>query len=65
MPLPGETAAETGVRALVATQLSLGDPALLSDAGWRKALGDSARHGDFHDQMILGTELMQILAGRR
>jgi hypothetical protein len=47
------------------THLSPVDPALLSDAGERKALGDSARHGDLHGQMTLGTDLMQILAGRR
>jgi ribonuclease BN (tRNA processing enzyme) len=63
--LLGGIAAEAGVRALVATHLSPGDPALLTDAAWRHALRDSARQGDFHGQMILGTDLMRIPVRRR
>ena len=63
--LLGSIAAEAGVRALVATHLSPGDPALLSDGEWREALRDSARQGDFHGQMILGMDLMRIPVRQR
>jgi ribonuclease BN (tRNA processing enzyme) len=58
--LLGGIAAEAGVKALAATHLSPGAPALLSDDAWRKLLRDSARKADYGGQMILGEDLMRI-----
>jgi ribonuclease BN (tRNA processing enzyme) len=58
--LLGQIAESAGVRALVASHLGPGDPAQLSDAGWRAALRDSARKAHFHGPMILGEDLMKI-----
>jgi ribonuclease BN (tRNA processing enzyme) len=63
--LLGQIAAESHVRTLVASHLGPGDPNVLSDAGWRKALRDSARQAHFRGQMILGEDLMQIPVSRR
>jgi ribonuclease BN (tRNA processing enzyme) len=56
----GQIAANAGVRALVASHLGPGDPTILSDAAWRKALRDSARAAHFHGPVILGQDLMKI-----
>src|SRR5512146_251305 len=56
----GQIAESAGVRALVASHLGPGDPAILSDAAWRKALRDSARQAHFHGPMLLGEDLMTI-----
>jgi ribonuclease BN (tRNA processing enzyme) len=58
--LLGGIAAESGVQALAATHLSPGDPAVLSDAGWRQALVASAWQGGFNGAMILGQDLTRI-----
>jgi ribonuclease BN (tRNA processing enzyme) len=63
--LLGGIAAASEVNALVATHLGPGDPALLSDQGWRKALRDSARQADFRGPVILGMDLMQLPVRRR
>ncbi len=63
--LLGGIAAESGVRALAATHLGPGDPAVLPDQAWRKALRDSARQADFGGPMILGMDLMQLPVRRR
>jgi len=63
--LLGGIAAASGVKALAATHLSPGDPTILSDQGWRKALRDSARKADFRGPMILGMDLMQIPVRQR
>lgn len=56
----GGIAAQSGVRALVATHLSPPDPAILSNEGWRQALRASAQKADFTGPMILGMDLMRI-----
>ena len=58
--LLGGIAVEAGAKALVATHLSPGAPALLTDAAWRKLLRDSARKADYPGRMILGEDLMRI-----
>ncbi|WP_371548600.1 MBL fold metallo-hydrolase [Streptomyces sp. NBC_00554] len=60
----GRIAAESGVRTLVATHLSPGNPAATSDATWRRLLRDSARRADFGGRMILGEDLMRVPVGR-
>lgn len=61
--LLGGIAAEAGVRTLVASHLTPGDPTVLSDAAWRKLLKASAREADFHGAMVLGEDLMRIPVG--
>lgn len=56
----GQVAAESGVKTLVATHLTPGNPAVVSDVAWRKSLRDSARQADYEGTMILGTDLMSI-----
>jgi ribonuclease BN (tRNA processing enzyme) len=63
--LLGGIAAQAGVKALVATHLGPGDPAILSDTAWRNLLRDSARQADFRGQMILGMDLMHVPVTRR
>lgn len=63
--LLGQIAGESGVKTLIASHLGPGDPSVLSDAGWRKALRDSARQAGFRGRMILGEDLMQIPVSRR
>jgi ribonuclease BN (tRNA processing enzyme) len=63
--LLGQIAASAGVKTLVASHLGPGDPAILSDAGWRQALRDSAHQADFRGGMILGEDLMQIPVTQR
>jgi ribonuclease BN (tRNA processing enzyme) len=64
--LLGQIAADSGVQTLVASHLGPGDPSILSDAGWRQALRDSARQAGFRGRMILGEDLMQIpVTGRK
>ncbi|MGP3775638.1 MBL fold metallo-hydrolase [Streptomyces sp. SDT5-1] len=58
--LLGGIAAEAGVRTLVASHLTPGDPTVLSDAQWRKSLRASAREADFRGAMILGEDLMRV-----
>lgn len=58
--LLGQIAAESGARALVVTHLGPGDPTILSDAGWRQALRDSARQARFRGPVILGEDLMSV-----
>ena len=61
----GGIAAASGVRALAATHLGPGDPAVLSDEAWRNALRDSARQADFTGAMILGMDLMRLPVRQR
>jgi ribonuclease BN (tRNA processing enzyme) len=61
----GQIAASSDAGALVATHLSPGDPALLSDQAWRNALRDSARTAGYPGPMILGTDLMRVPVPRR
>ena len=56
----GEIAAEAGVGRLVATHLSPGDPAEVSDAAWRRLLRTSAQQADYGGQMVLGQDLPRI-----
>ncbi len=63
--LLGQIAGKSGVKTLIASHLGPGDPSVLSDAGWRKALRDSARQAGFRGRMILGEDLMQIPVSRR
>jgi ribonuclease BN (tRNA processing enzyme) len=56
----GAIAAESDVKALVATHLSPGDPAILSDQAWRQALRASAQQGGFPGPVILGEDLMRL-----
>jgi ribonuclease BN (tRNA processing enzyme) len=56
----GRIAVESGVRTLVASHLGPGDPAILSDEGWRAALRDSRRQAGFGGPMLLGADLMRI-----
>jgi ribonuclease BN (tRNA processing enzyme) len=58
--LLGQVAAESDVKALVATHLTPGDPAVVSDAAWRKLMRDSARQAGYLGKMILGADLMSI-----
>jgi ribonuclease BN (tRNA processing enzyme) len=58
--LLGQIARSAGVGAVVASHLGPGDPAILSDDGWREALHDSAHSARFRGPMILGQDLMQI-----
>jgi ribonuclease BN (tRNA processing enzyme) len=58
--LLGQVAAESDVKALAATHLTPGDPAVVSDAAWRKSLRDSARQAGYQGKMILGTDLMRV-----
>jgi ribonuclease BN (tRNA processing enzyme) len=58
--LLGGIAAEAGVKTLVASHLTPGDPGVLSDAAWRKLLRQSAATADYHGGMILGEDLMRI-----
>jgi len=58
--LLGQIAAAAGAKNLVASHLGPGDPSILSDAGWRQALHDSAQQAGFRGEMILGADLMQI-----
>jgi hypothetical protein len=48
------------VPALVTTHLSPVDPAVLSDAAWRKQLQASARTAGYRGRMTLGQDLMRI-----
>ncbi|MFD3586862.1 MBL fold metallo-hydrolase [Streptomyces sp. NPDC058683] len=61
----GRIAAEAGVRTLVATHLSPGNPAATTDATWRRLLRDSARRATFGGRMVLGQDLMHIPVSRR
>jgi ribonuclease BN (tRNA processing enzyme) len=61
----GQIAAESNVRALVASHLGPGDPAILSDEGWRAALRASAKQAGFGGPMLLGADLMRIPVRRR
>lgn len=63
--LLGQIAAQAGVRTLVASHLGPGDPSILSDAGWRRALRDSRRQAGFGGPMLLGQDLMRIPVRRR
>ncbi|MFK4106182.1 MBL fold metallo-hydrolase [Streptomyces sp. NPDC019531] len=56
----GRIAAEAGARALVATHLGPGDPAVVSDATWRRLLRDSARRADYGGHVVLGTDLLHL-----
>lgn len=56
----GRIAAESRARALVASHLGPGDPAILSNEGWRAALRDSAKQAGFGGPMLLGADLMRI-----
>ncbi|UUU29345.1 MBL fold metallo-hydrolase [Streptomyces sp. CA-210063] len=56
----GRIAAEAGAGALVATHLSPGNPAAVSDATWRRLLRDSAHRSDYGGRMLLGTDLMHV-----
>ncbi|MFI6494970.1 MBL fold metallo-hydrolase [Streptomyces sp. NPDC050564] len=56
----GRIAAEAGAGTLVATHLSPGNPAAVSDATWRRLLRDSARRSDYGGSMLLGTDLMHV-----
>lgn len=56
----GQIAADSGVRALVASHLGPADPAILSDAGWRQALRASAQQAHFGGPVLLGADLMRI-----
>jgi ribonuclease BN (tRNA processing enzyme) len=58
--LLGGIAAEAGVRTLVASHLTPGDPTVLSDAQWRKLLRASARTAGFQGSMVLGEDLMRV-----
>ncbi|MGP2439839.1 MBL fold metallo-hydrolase [Streptomyces sp. JW3] len=58
--LLGGIAAEAGVRTLMASHLTPGDPTVRSDAQWRKSLRASARSADFHGGMVLGEDLMRV-----
>ncbi|MGW7540462.1 MBL fold metallo-hydrolase [Streptomyces sp. NPDC054770] len=61
----GWIAAEAGVRTLVATHLSPGNPAATTDATWRRLLRGSARRADFGGRMVLGEDLMRVPVGRK
>ncbi|WP_328353395.1 MBL fold metallo-hydrolase [Streptomyces sp. NBC_00445] len=56
----GRIAAEAGAGALVATHLSPGNPAAVSDATWRRLLRDSAQRSEYGGRMLLGTDLMYV-----
>jgi ribonuclease BN (tRNA processing enzyme) len=58
--LLGQIAAAAEAKNLVASHLGPGDPSILSDAGWRKALRDGAQQAGFRGGMTLGADLMQI-----
>ncbi len=58
--LLGEIAAGSGARAVAVTHLGPGDPGVLPDAGWRRALASSARSARYPGPMILGQDLMRI-----
>ena len=58
--LLGAIAAESDAKALTATHLSPADPALVSDASWRKLLAASAQTANYHGRMTLGQDLMRI-----
>ncbi|MFJ8113957.1 MBL fold metallo-hydrolase [Streptomyces sp. NPDC096132] len=60
----GRIAAEAGVGTLVATHLGPGDPAVTSDATWRRLLRDSAHRADFGGRVLLGEDLMRVPVGR-
>ncbi|MBK3573094.1 MBL fold metallo-hydrolase [Streptomyces sp. MBT65] len=61
----GRIAAEAGVKTLVATHLSPGNPAATTDATWRRLLRNSARRADFGGRMVLGQDLLHVPVGRR
>ena len=61
----GAIAAESGAGRLLATHLGPGDPTLLSDAAWNKALRASARSADYRGGMTLGADLMRIQIPRK
>jgi ribonuclease BN (tRNA processing enzyme) len=63
--LLGQIASAAGAKDLLASHLGPGDPSVLSDAGWRQALRDSARQAGFRGRMILGADLMQIPVAKR
>nr|WP_240982399.1 MBL fold metallo-hydrolase [Streptomyces sp. S3(2020)] len=56
----GRIAAESDAGALVATHLSPGNPAAVSDATWRRLLRDSARRSGYGGRMLLGADLMRV-----
>ena len=56
----GAIAAESGVKALVASHLSPVDPSVVSDAQWRALLRDSARQAHYGGAMVLGQDLMHL-----
>ncbi|WP_229713645.1 MBL fold metallo-hydrolase [Streptomyces fuscichromogenes] len=56
----GRIAAQADVGTLVATHLGPGDPAVVSDAAWRRLLRDSARRGGFAGSTVLGTDLLHL-----
>ncbi|MFD5285484.1 MBL fold metallo-hydrolase [Streptomyces rubrogriseus] len=56
----GRIAAESDVRTLVATHLSPGEPAAVSETTWRRLLKDSARRADFTGSVILGADLLHL-----
>ncbi|MFD4599214.1 MBL fold metallo-hydrolase [Streptomyces sp. NPDC058464] len=60
----GRIASESGVGALVATHLSPGNPATVSDATWRRLLHDSADRARYGGRVVLGADLLHVPIGR-
>lgn len=56
----GGIAADADAGRLVVTHLSPGDPSLVSEAAWNKALRASAKTAGYRGDVVLGADLMRI-----